>query len=696
MTPETPPRATPDAGPMATVARLRKPIAAGLTLLAFLTLLGAVYFVNRAWEARAIPAETAATAEAQPPPNPDTFRYGEFVLAALSLVMLAVALAAAGIPGLVAVDKPDEAGRLRDARRLVLSAGGLVGLVLMVAGAGFFVYHFSEVSTWLRTFKPPEGAYKPLVALLAFVCGAGLAFAAVQPARADERDDPLTRRLVYGVNVVLTSLLLLAALVVTNVIIGLKVPNAIDTTVTGVYSYELNPATREFVGKLDTPVTIYAVLSPEESGQVAADARRMLEAVRDVNPARVTLELLSPAINPERVAALKSRFPEFRALALSDLGLVVTAGAGEAQYVVIPERELGSQTPGGGRSFVGESKLLRELVFLGEGKVRPMVYVTTGHGELEIVPAQAPPGAAAPPSRRPASAVRQALEAVYFEVKPLAFDPAKPAVPADAQVVIVADPRAPLSADEAAALRDYLARPKPGKLLVLSGPTPGPGGKLMDSGLNPLLGEYGMTLSERFLATFPQSGLTVKDLIVAPVRGGGAVSDRLDDLIVLTNCRELILGKPNDPQLRLAPILATQPGLNTWLESDPNVNPQEAFRAFQRNPQLIAEKRLSRSSRIVAASAVAGTAPRVTVFASGDAFADGDRRAGANPDAELVAVAANALRERPPAADIAAKTYGVFKPSPGTDLVKTVVLPGLIAVLGTAALGLGVWMVRRR
>ena len=674
----------------AAVANWRKPIAWILTILAAVSLIGAVYFINRSWDATP-PARPAEASPETPEPSADELRRGEFVLAAFTLTMLTVAFAAAGIPALVTVEKPSVEGTLRDTRRLLLTAGGLVGLVLMAGGFAFFIYHFSEITAWLKTLTPPPGAYKPLLALLAFVFGAGLAFAAVQTARAEERDDPLTRRLVYGVNVVLTSLLLLSALVVVNVIIGLKVPNKIDTTVTGVYSYELNPATIEFVQKMTTPVKIYAILSPEGRPE-AADARRLLDALRAANPSKFTVEVLSPSINAERVAATVNRFPAFRAL--GDLGLIISTGEEESQSAVLAERDMIEATPGGGRAFVGESKLLRELLFLDEGQVKPVIYVTTGHGELAVTDDAQPDAPTA--ERRPASGIRQALEKVYFEVRPLRFDPVKPEVPADAQLVMLADPRTPLSEAELAALTTFTTRPKPGKLLVLSGPSVGVGGKVVDSGLNGLLGESGLSLSERYVATLPRQGLTMKDQIVLPTASGGPIAERISEPLIFTNCRDITMGTPRDPQSRVLPLLITQRGSLSWLESDPAIDPNAAIEAFQRNPNLSREKRLTRSPLIVAASTVNGESSRVVLFATGESFGDRGGRGGSNPNAQILAIAANNLRERPAAADVAAKPYGVFTPNPNTDVVKTVMLPGLMAVLGTAALGLGVWMVRRR
>ena len=71
-------------------------------------------------------------------------------------------------------------------------------------------------------------------------------FPPIQPARAEERNNPTLRRLVYGSNFGLTVLLLFVVLVIANVVVALRVPNKLDTTETGFYS--LSDSTKDVPG----------------------------------------------------------------------------------------------------------------------------------------------------------------------------------------------------------------------------------------------------------------------------------------------------------------------------------------------------------------------------------------------------------------------------------------------------------------
>src|SRR5262249_54223280 len=138
------------------------------------------------------------------------------------------------------------------------------------------------------------------------VGGAGLVFAAVQPARAEERNNATLRRLVYGSNFALTTLLLFAVLVVANVLIGLKLPNRLDTTSTGFYS--LSEATTKMLGTLEQPVAAYAILG--EGDPVNDDIKRLLQSCQDTNPSKFRVRVLSPALNRDEVKKLRSDFPQ--------------------------------------------------------------------------------------------------------------------------------------------------------------------------------------------------------------------------------------------------------------------------------------------------------------------------------------------------------------------------------------------------
>ena len=69
---------------------------------------------------------------------------------------------------------------------------------------------------------------------------------------------------------------------------------------------------------------------------------------------------------------------------------------------------------------------------------------------------------------------------------------------------------------------------------------------------------------------------------------------------------------------------------------------------------------------------------------------------GAEANARLLSVTVNWLREQPAVANIAAKTYGYYTPDRTLSVFRAGVLPVAVASLLTAALGVGVWVVRRK
>ena len=295
------------------------------------------------------------------------------------------------------------------------------------------------------------------------------------------------------------------------------------------------------------------------------------------------------------------------------------------------------------------------------------------------------------------------------DVKPLAFDLAKPTVPADAAVVVVADPRGTFRPAEAEALRAYLSAPqaggKKGKLVVLSSPSPAPGGAggVADTGLEPVLAEYGMTLDNRYVLGAQSNSLGFSDIVVDATpdafQANLSLVNSLEDRgTVFANCRLVRVGAPVDSAVRVVPVLVNRPGRATWLEPDRPADPGQAFQNLlaDKTGELIRARQASNGARVVAAAAVDGTAGRVVVFGSGDAFRDSPRRGGPGANATLLAATVNYLRDRPAAADIPAKTHGVYRPSPDPDWVKLVLLPALIGAFATVALGVGVFMLRRR
>jgi hypothetical protein len=164
-----------------------------------------------------------------------------------------------------------------------------------------------------------------------------------------------------------------------------------------------------------------------------------------------------------------------------------------------------------------------------------------------------------------------------------------------------------------------------------------------------------------------------------------------------------------NPSLRAEPLLTTLPQFGAWTETDMTVDPNQTLAAFEKNPDL-ARKRVS-STPIPAAVVVTESAPpmhppteappapkpKLVVF--GDATMVGNAFAGeglATSNFAFFASTLDWLSERPTSVGVGSRSLKYYTMDPTVSGVSLIVLPGLIALVGIAGLGLGVWVVRRR
>src|SRR5262249_15161148 len=152
---------------------------------------------------------------------------------------------------------------------------------------GLFFYLWSDsIIKWLDKGEKKEMLYV-VVPLLMVAGGAGLVFAAAQPARSEERNDLTIRRLVYGSEFRGTVLLLFVVLVIVNVVVSMKVPNKLDTTETGFYT--ISDSTRTFLSKLPEPATLYVIL-PDSGDREANDLRQFAYTAQDASEGKLNVK----------------------------------------------------------------------------------------------------------------------------------------------------------------------------------------------------------------------------------------------------------------------------------------------------------------------------------------------------------------------------------------------------------------------
>lgn len=694
------------------VAANRGPVGVALIAVGVLCLAAGGYYLAKGFntpkaETKADEPEAVAIADPNQPAH----------LAAGILGVMGAAVGI-GVGGsvLAKVPRPDVAGRRADARVTILLAGGLFGFVLMVAGLWFFYQWFGSLTAWLDQGKRGEAKWV-LGPILAFVAGAALAFAAAQPARAEERNNPLLRRLVYGANLGLSALLLLLILTVGNVFASLRVPNQLDTTSSGFYT--LDDSTRQVIAGLEQPVTVYSTLVEADDptgNRLVRDVRGLLTAAQEVNPARFRVQFLSRTLDQLRIDQLRKDYPQFDP---NELGVLLVVDDDASRSSFLRGSDLFTQEGGRGRApqvaFQGEARLVRELMFLSEGKTRPIIYFTQGHRELEIAP---PPDVEARPTGvRTATQLRAALERKNVEVRPLVFDLADPKVPDDAAVVVVADPQAPLPKEQAEAIRRFMTEPRPGdkkgKLIVLTSPHPGSDNTgVAATGLEEVLAGFGVELGREYLLRGPAEGrLTYTQIVTALSQAAyqqrNPIALAFEQPPVLPSARVVNVARtPPGGPFQAIPLFLTDPseGL-TWLEPNPPSNPARTWEEIRRNPELRKSLKLSQNPRSVAAvvsespdPSARGAAPtaRMAVYGSGAFFADPEPGRPPSPvPAELFAVTLDWLRDRP-VVNIANKTYGQYTVKPEPDNARLLYLPVGITVLGVLAVGFGMWVFRQK
>jgi hypothetical protein len=603
---------------------------------------------------------------------------------------------------------PKETGDADRIRSLVLLVTAAGGLLIAATGAALAYVWWSYLPAWLRDDER-EGLWRLLVALLVLLGGLAVMFAGLQLARAEERTNPSLRRLVFGYNAGLSVLLLFILLGVANAYVSARFTSAIEAVDRGDTS--LSERGLSVAKGLDRPVRFY-VLWPTDDDLIYP-LRTLLSNLEDAS-SQIRVQYLSPTLDAQAIKDLSAKYPN---KIQEGRGVLVVRGEEKPENATfLPVSDLYTQE-GGGR--FGEAP---QLKFKGEDRViaalmteRAVVYITQGAGEPDLNdtnPQQLDRGL---------GVLKQRLDSRgNFDVRPLRIEPADPKIPADAGVVIVANPQPPVGAAMQRALRNYLIDRHGKAIFLLDVPPRGSGEKTVPAtGLEGLLGEFGVEVTNEriYSAERLQLGgqvLEDQDFVILQVaadleRSGNELGRVFRRRSLLTRgVRVVRAGRmPVNPMLRPEVLLTTAPGMTVWTETDMTVDPARIAAEIDRNGP--AAKRVSPvplpAAVVVTESAPGGAPgappppakPRLVVF--GDATLATNALVGEgspSPNFSFFASTLDWLSERPTSVGVGAKSmkyYSLPTTVSGTSLV---LLPGVIALVGIVGLGLGVWVVRRR
>ena len=413
------------------------------------------------------------------------------------------------------------------ARVLVLGVGALLGLCIEIDSIWRTVTWWTWLTGGMEKWQT-AGGWRFLYWVAMTLAGLVIIFASLSLGRKDEQASPVLRRLLYGYNTGLITLLTLLLLIVVNVLAANYVPMTSDWTKGELFT--LDSGSQNTLRGLKRPVEII-VLANYPGEQLAEDTTKLIDSCRDYtsqiqfSPKNIFYKDRNGKKINELVAEFGLKY---------DVGMLVKTSneEGEPKWQFFAENELRlptgrrSQDPETGRIteetvFNGESALMTALTKLQENEPS-VLYFTQGHGELTLDGSPSPRA-----TNKSAALLKEKLGKIYT-VKALSFskEAREPneedknvvgsSVPADAAVVVIAgytpelDPiqrgtnKRAFQPHEVDALRDYVTgkdRKKPGKLLILLGPEVA-AGNMAPTGLEGLLGEFGVELGNNRVLAF--------------------------------------------------------------------------------------------------------------------------------------------------------------------------------------------------
>jgi hypothetical protein len=628
----------------------------------------------------------------------------------------------------------EAADRLRVTLLVVLAGVGLLtallGLILPFAAAPFSVTNYPEIfEGGLRKWRERENAMAVTRLVAALLGGLILMFIGLTQARTFERTSPNLRRLLYGYNAILTTVLLVLIVGLINLLPYSGVQpfsyanEPMDWTRAGIHT--LHPATKNVLAELKEPVKVYVLGSSND--RVAYEMTALLDKCRAIDP-QLHYEQLSPFRNRSDVSDLMREY----GFSDSEGVLIVYGTKPNTKHEFIKSTDLFEQKFGAeqGRnfSFKGENALVNSLTLLSSGQKKAVVYFTQGNGELGFNDRQA--------DRMDAGmgSLVDELNRINFDTKELTVTPDMDKIPDDADIVVIARPNGELPAKFMRALRDYLkgtnrAENKKGKLMVLFDVVQRGGkGPMIRTGLEDLVAEYSVRIGDnRVLDLLSREDPVLVNALANP-RSTNPIARSFTSeegalLFFLYKARTVdpvpTANPPGAPAPAPAPFTAetllTTAGLQRLfiVDTDLDASPTGLVRELIRAGEQKIRERVARTPLSFAVTVVEGKAPapfpghefeakegqpRLVVFGDASWISNPLLQQFAPNHFNLFSSCLSWLAGR---ADIGERVPPTqhdlyrMKVAPGSGW-RMMLLPGALMILGVLALGVGVWVVRRR
>jgi hypothetical protein len=614
---------------------------------------------------------------------------------------------------------PGQRGPMPEADRLrilVLTQAALVGLTAALIGMGLpFTARLKPIfSAGLDEWRKHPGALLLCGTLL--FGGLGLMFVGLQLARQYERTRSEMRRLLYGYNAFLAVLFLFAILALVNLLAYAHMKpftwfgKARDWTSSRIYS--LTPESEDFLSKLKEPVQVYIMVP---GGEMREEITTLLDNCRSVTD-KITWTFVSRDRDDQALRDLQRKFVFKEAE-----GMLVVVGTGaEAMSDFIKPQDLYDDRSmmmeeSTRENFKGEPALMKSIDYLTSGKAKGKVYFTQGHGELDVHARGGGRG------EDGVGVLWERLGQGNYEFHDVDLS-REDKIPADADVVVVAQPRRQLSPKAVTALEDY-AEKKNGKLIIMMGAQI-EGDKMARTGLENLLFKYNVRVNDdRVLTLQPPNPVRLE--VVSnpssdnPVARMGRVSRSQMMLFTFVDCRSVTTAaEAPGGRFTVENVVIAYPGQGVWVEKNLKIGPDaraEELRALLRNdydkametitfspvPVGVAVSQPRESGRANPHSFASDQQPKLLVFGDANWIANSQiSGARGQSHVQLFSACLSWLRERPDVGIISVKAaertrYNLSK-VPGDDYLKLFLQPIGLMLLVVLGMGGAVWVVRRR
>ncbi len=472
---------------------------------------------------------------------------------------------------------------------IVLGVGGILGFSTAVfLGLGYVYVWWDTLTSGRAAWKEPV-TWVPVLLVLA---GLFVMFISLITVRSEERQNPALRRLIYGYNAALTSLLVLAILGVGNVMAFFYGTHHFDWTETNIYS--ISPASIRVLESLDRPVKVY-VLIPRGM-LMYSDMQDLLNTAMRYS-SQVEVEHVT---TPDEFAELQQKY------GIQDNTVVAVVydpdTSPPATHFLkaedLEDIERFQRSRGEERSFKGEQALINAISLLKDGKGKVKVYFTQNNGEMQLSDFAARDERGEVLSNRGLANLRSRLEKANYEVGELHLgevDPktgqAKP-IPDDAAILVLADPRE-LPEAHVKLLEEYLKRPKGRLVALLDAHVNRKTGQSEPSGLEGFLAGFGVQVGKDIILNLQpvnSDDFTEARVVLSRQSDRGFDAFRRSRPFAQWEVRSIRPAGPGGAHV-VTPLLETLPQ-SQWAEEALRGSPREFLENLVKNQQEELAKRL--------------------------------------------------------------------------------------------------------